>query len=260
MKRWYGWGWVVAGTLVACGGGSSGVRPAATPQGFSREAAESLWTKAVALHARGEWAEAATMFERVMLELPAADTLALEARFRFAECQLGQGEQLQAAREFRKVSDETPNARLAPEALLRAGDAYTELWRRPELDPTYGQTALATYQELLNRYPDSDASARARMRIKGLEDAFARKQFKSAEYYMRLKAYDSAVLYLKDIAATYPQAAITPTALLKLIEAYHRLDYVEDIVEVCGYIRRFHATHPGVDQACPVAHDTTTGT
>ena len=45
------------------------------------------------------------------------------------------------------VSDETPNSPLAPLALERAGDVYADLWRRPELDPTYGQTALATYRE-----------------------------------------------------------------------------------------------------------------
>ena len=35
----------------------------------------------------------------------------------------------------------------------------------PELDPSYGQTALATYQELLNRYPGGSAAARAQQRI-----------------------------------------------------------------------------------------------
>jgi outer membrane protein assembly factor BamD len=262
MKHRTHWGWavVMAAGLAACGGGSSGVRPIATPLGIPRAAVESLYVEAVALQARGKWADAATKFERAALDVPAGDTLAIQARFRLAECQLGKGEQLQAAREFRKVSDETPNAALAPEALLRAGDAYTELWRRPELDPTYGQTAVATYQELLNRYPDSDAAPRARLRIKGLEEDFAVKQYKAAQYYLRLKAYDSAILYLKDIAATYPQAQITPAALLKLVDAYRRLDYHEDVVEVCGYIRRFHSSYPGIDQACPAPPDSTSGT
>lgn len=262
MRRWTHWGWAitVATGLLACGGGSRDLRPIATPLGIPRAEVESLWTEAVTLQSRGKWADAATKFERVTLEVPAADTLAIQARFRLAECQLGKGEQLQAAREFRKVSDETPNAALAPEALLRAGDAYSELWRRPELDPTYGQTAFATYQELLNRYPDSDAAPRARLRIKGLEEDFAVKQYKAAQYYLRLKAYDSAILYLKDIAATYPQAEITPAALLKLVDAYRRLDYHEDVVEVCGYIRRFHASHPGIDQVCPTPRDSTAGT
>ena len=81
-------------------------------------------------------------------------------------------------REFRKVSDDTPNDPLAPEALLRAGDVYADLWRRPELDPSYGQTALATYQELLNRYPgaprgqagpDADRRSAGALRLQGIQ-------------------------------------------------------------------------------------------
>ncbi len=64
---------------------------------------------------------------------------------------------------------------IAPEALLRVGDVYADLWRRPELDPTYGQTALATYQELLNRYPAAAAAKRAQLRIAELNERFAYK-------------------------------------------------------------------------------------
>ena len=81
---------------------------------------------------------------------------------------------------------------------------YADLWRRPELDPSYGQTALATYQELLNRYPGHTAAKRAQERIDDLQERFAFKEYKAALYYMRLKAYDSAILYLKDLVATYP--------------------------------------------------------
>jgi outer membrane protein assembly factor BamD len=233
-------------------------RPAATTAApinveASRAELEALWAKAMRLYTRGNWAKAATQFERATLELPAGDSLAIEAHFRLAECYLGQKSQLQAAREFRKVSDDSPNSRFAPEALLRAGDAYAELWRRPELDPTYGQTALATYQELLSRYPDSPAAPRARMRIADLEEWFARKEFKAAQYYYRLKAYDSAILYLKDLAATYPRASVTPTALITLVRAYRAVGYPEDMRETCGYIRRYHPGTPGTDDVCPAA-------
>jgi len=93
---------------------------------------------------------------------------------------------------------------------------------------------------------------RARLRIARLEDRFAEKQFKSANYYFRLKAYDSAILYLKDIAATYPRAAITPEALLRLVAAYRALGYTEDLQETCAHLRRFHPTTPGLDLACQV--------
>jgi outer membrane protein assembly factor BamD len=167
-----------------------------------------------------------------------------------AEAQFALGNHLQAAREFRKVSDDTPNDPLAPEALLRTGDVYADLWRKPELDPSYGQTALATYQELLNRYPGTPAAKRAQQRIDELQERFAYKEYKAALYYIRLKAYDSAILYLKDLVATYPRSSVAPDALIRLVQAYRTLGYKEDVQETCGYIRRFHPKAPGVGKAC----------
>jgi len=240
--------------VAACSRG----RPAPTPapviaqEGISRDEVDALWQRAIARFTRGSWGKAAPLFERVALEVPAGDTLAIAARFHLAECYFAQGSQLQSAREFRKISDDTPTSPYAPTALLRAGDAYADLWRRPELDPTYGQTALATYQELLNRYPDSPVAARARQKISLLEEMFARKEYRAALYYYKLKAWDSAILYLKDIAATYPRAAITPVALLTLVDSYRKVGYTEDLQETCGYIRRFHPTTDGLDVACPI--------
>ncbi len=257
--RWVrqaGWGMALL-VAVGCGKKNTGtVAPLVNV--ISRAEVDSLWAHANREFRRGKWHKAAPLYERIALELPAGDTLATEAQFRLGECHFGQGAQLQAARQFRKVSDDTPTSPLAPEALLRAGDAYGDLWRRPELDPTYGQTAMATYQELLNRYPDSPAAARARLRISSLEESFAIKEFKAAQFYFRLKAYDSAILYLKDLAATYPRAAVTPDALLVLVQAYRKVDYPEDLRETCGYIRRYHPATPGLDTQCPAgAADTT---
>jgi outer membrane protein assembly factor BamD len=128
---------------------------------------------------------------------------------------------------------------------------YADLWRRPELDPTYGQTALATYQELLNRYPGISAATRAQLRIAELNERFAYKTYKAALFYFRLKAYDSAILYFKDLVATYPKASVVPDALVKLVEAYRKLGYREDVQETCDYIRRFHPKAPGANQVCP---------
>jgi outer membrane protein assembly factor BamD len=191
----------------------------------------------------------------VLLELAPGDPRIPQARFFLGEARFAMGNHLEAAREFRRVSDETPNDPLAPEALLRVGDVYTDLWRRPELDPSYGQTALATYQELLNRYANTSAAKRAQMRINELEEKFAYKEYRAALYYFKLKAYDSAILYLKDVVATYPRASVAPDALLKLVEAYQRLGYKEDVNETCGYLRRFHPR--AVTQRSPCAADTT---
>ena len=98
---------------------------------------------------------------------------------------------------------------------------------------------------------NSPAAARAQERIAELQERFAYKEYRAALYYFQLKAYDSAILYLKDLVATYPRAAIAPDALVKLVEAYQKLGYQEDVQETCGYLRRFHPDAPGSSVVCP---------
>jgi outer membrane protein assembly factor BamD len=220
-------------------------------EGASAQEVDSLFRLSEARVRRGKWGDAIKHLERLLLEFAPGDSRIPQARYFLGEAKLAIGSHLEAAREFRRVSDETPNDRLAPEALLRVGDVYADLWRRPELDPSYGQTALATYQELLNRYANSAAAARAQERIDELRERFAYKEYRAGLFYYKLKAYDSAILYLKDVVATYPKAAVAPDALLKLVEAYQRLGYQEDVRETCGYLRRFHPSAVRGKAPCP---------
>ena len=247
---------LLAGALSGCGGGRPQPASAVPAPEARADAApaevDSLWQMAVSRVRRAKWAEAQKLLDRLLLEFSPGDARIPQTHYWLGESQLGLNSHLQAAREFRRVSDESPNDPLAAEALLRVGDVYADLWRRPELDPSYGQTALATYQELLNRYPGGSPAARAQARITDLQERFAYKEYRSALFYFRLKAYDSAILYLKGVVANYPRAAIAPEALIKLVQAYRKLGYREDVQETCGYIRRFHAGASGTNEVCPL--------
>jgi outer membrane protein assembly factor BamD len=252
MRRW---GFLLALTLAAgtaCGGHRHGdTMPAPAPGLVTPASIDSLWAQAQYAVRHGHWSDASRQLDRLLLELSPDDPRVPQARYFLGEAHLARDEHLDAARSFRKVVDEFPDAPIAPDALLRTGDAYAAMWRRPELDPTYGETALTTYQELLSRYPNTPAAARAEVKIADLNGRFAYKAYKAASYYVRLKAYDSAILYLKDLVATYPRTSVTPDALLTLVRLYHKLGYQEDVKETCDYIRRYHPGTPGVDQLCP---------
>ena len=212
---------------------------------------DSLWTEAMSLYARKKWDKATTLFERTALEMSPGDP---RTRLKFlyvGEARLAEGSNLQAVREFRRLSDEYPSDSLAPHALLRAGDAYNVLWRRVELDDSYGQKALATYQELLNRYPTSTAAKEATAKIQELNDRFALKEYKTGNFYYRFKAYDSAILVFRHLVATWPQAAVVPDALVKLVATYRHLGYVDDVRDMCGYYRRQWPADPKLEATCP---------
>ena len=146
--------------LAACKSGGSAppnTGPAPADPALSRAIADSTWQKGLKDFRQGAYRSASEAFQRALLEFAPGDPRIPEAHFYLGESYFGSGSQLQAVREFRKVSDDFPSNPLAPDALYRAGDAYSTLWRKPPLDPTYGQSAMATYTELLNRYPDSPA-------------------------------------------------------------------------------------------------------
>jgi outer membrane protein assembly factor BamD len=201
---------------------------------------EELFQASLAEFHDGDCDGADIGFRRLAFELPARDPKRAEVRYYLAECSFKRKEYLESSRDYRRVADENARDSLAPHALLRSGDAYSRLWRRPELDATYGLSALTTYQELLRRYPNSPAATEGRERILELNEWFAKKAFKSGIYYYRLKAFDSAIIYFKSVVADFPATSYASQSLVKLVEAYDRIGYEEDREDMCMQIRRFY--------------------
>lgn len=211
----------------------------------------ALLEAAKAEYRRGDCADARIGFQGLSLQLAARDPLQAEIRYFLAECTLRDGEYLEAARQFRRVADEFPQHALAPDALLRAGAAFAELWKRPELDPSYGQNAIDVWRELMGRFPGSTAAERARLRVRELNEMFAAKDYKNGEFYLRLRAYDSAIIYFQGVVAEYPQSSFAPKAVLKLIEAFSRIGYEAEKRDMCNYLRQYYPQSYSDAEECP---------
>src|SRR5437667_10170576 len=186
-----------------------------TPQAPPAVAPDVDRRRAMDLFHRGGLRRAQTILQRVTFELTPGTPELAEVRYYLAECSFQLGDYVQAASDFRKVADEFSTTESATPALLRAGDANLRLWRRPELDPSYREAALAIYQELQGRYPGTPAAARAQLHVKQLRDWFAEKTFKNGMFYFRRRAYDSGIIYFKDVIANYAESRWTVPALLR---------------------------------------------
>ncbi|SRR5258705_515504 len=227
------------------------------PQSRATTTPETELDRALGLIRRGDFRRAQIILLRLNFEFAPGQPEAAVARYYLAECAFQSGDRVQAAHEFRRVADEFPASEYAPLALLRAGDSNLRLWRRAELDPTYGETALSIYQELTGRYPESDAAARARPHVRRLQNQFAEKSYKNGMFYFRRKAYDSAIIYFKDVIASYPDATLAPDALLRLVDSYRAIGYKDELQETCAHLRRFYPQATGIAKSCPAD---TTGT
>lgn len=228
----------IAGALLAC---AAGACSHFSPRNYP--VPEDLFRASMREFRAGRYEKAQTGFQALTFNVGARDTLYLLARFYLAESYFGQEDYPTAVREFRRVSDESPTFRLAPVALLRAGDAEAAQWIKPPLDPSNGQAALATYQELQGRFPDSPAARIATARIRALNELFATKEMANALFYYQRSAYDSAILYFKDLIATYPSSRLVPEAYLYLVRSYHAIGWKDEQTAFCEQLRMYYAAY-----------------
>ena len=226
--------------LAACGG-------AKIPGNI---APEVLHDSAMGAYRRGDCDWTSKALEQFQVQVGQRDPGLPSARYYLAECMLRSGQRLEAARQFRRVADEFPQDPLASDGLLRAADAYMEMWSNSALDPTYGETARSTLGELMTRYPSSSAAMRARVRIDKLSEEFAQKEYRNGDYYFRFRAYDSAIIYYRDVVANYPQTRYAPMAVLRLITIYQRIDYSEEKQAMCGHLQRYYPDAAAQAEEC----------
>ena len=212
--------------------------------------------KARAQFRRGQFGGALVSFRRLTIELGPGQPEVADVRYHLAECYFQTGDHVQAAHEFRQVADQYATSEYAPLALLRAGDANLRLWRKPELDPSYGETALAIYQELAGRYPGTEAAARAQVHVQQLREQFSRKDYMNGMFYFRRRAYDSGIIYFKDVIATYPGTSSVPDALMRLVDSYRVIGYGDELKETCGHLRRYFPQTEGLGKSCPADSST----
>jgi outer membrane protein assembly factor BamD len=211
---------------------------------------EDLYQASLHQFRTGHFDRAKSGFQTLTFSVGERDSLYPLARFYLGETYFSQGDYVTAAEEFRRAADESPNSRIAPTALLRAADSYAKLWDKPDLDPTNGQTALATYQELSGRFPTSDAARIAAARLAALNERFAQKEMDVALFYFHRNAFDSAILYFKDLIANYPSTSLVPTAYVYIVRSYHAIGYTDQETQFCNAVRQFYPRLADLKRYC----------
>ena len=212
---------------------------------------EALYTAGLQQLQLKKWDNAVLIFEKLTLELPARDTLLPASHFHLAEAYSRRNEHLLSAQSYARLAESFATDSLADDALYRAGREYQSMWRKPDLDAQYGGEAAATYELLLGLYPDSELKDSANKQLAVLQEMFATKDYLIGMQYIRRKAWDSAIIYLRDVVAKYPDTARSRDALLRLVQAFTAINWKDDRADVCKTLREKYKTDPEVEAACP---------
>jgi len=237
---------LVVGCLLAlaCGGGFN---PAKFPNPVD------LYTASLQRLEAGKTQDAIAGFEKLTLELPARDTLLPRAHFHLGRAHAKRKDWLLAAQAVTRMASEFPDDTLADDALLEAANSYAKIWDDPELDATYGRSAIAVYQSLIDAYPTSSRRAEAERGIAGMQARLAEKDFRIGEQYRRRRSPHSAILYYKEVLDSFPDAPRAKDAYARMAEVYKSIGYKEDYEETCSAARSRFPADRGIRSVCGAA-------
>lgn len=226
---------------------------AACTQGFyaaSFTSMDSLYAGAMKEYNAHKWENATKAFERLTHDLDPRDPRLPASYYYLGKSQSRMGDHLLAATSFTRVSESFPQDTLADDALYESGAAYEQMWRKPDLDAQYGDNAINSYRLLLALYPQSPLVPRAQRELTKLDEWLATKDYNTGYHYLKRKAYDSAIIYFKDVVRLHPDAKKTREAYLRLHQAYRAISYKEDAADVCNTMRTKYPNDREVREAC----------
>lgn len=227
---------------------TSGCGRSFRPQGYN--VGLPLYEASLARFERGKWGDAIAGFERLTLELPPRDPLLPLSHYYLGLARQKKREHLLAAQTFSRLTASFPADTLADDALYQAGVSYAALWRKPELDPEYGDAALDAFRTLLSEYPESPLADEARREMAELLEMRARKDYETGRWYLRRRFRDSAILYFRGVVERYPETETARLAYLRMLEAYRAINYAEEAAEVCATLWERYPADGEVRRAC----------
>ncbi|MCP1672919.1 outer membrane protein assembly factor BamD [Natronocella acetinitrilica] len=246
--------------LAACSG-TSGPReqpldptdPLATTR--TERSAEELYAEAQRLIARGDYRTAATRLQDLQARYPfggyfkQAQLDTIYAFYRAREME----STIRASDRFIRLHPQEPEVAYAlymrgRANLSRGDDFLTRTFGidRRIRDPGPMLEAVNDFNQLIDRFPDSEYADDATSRIQELRNGLAYNELHVARYYMKRQAYVAAANRAMGIIENYQGTPMVADALEILEQAYEELDLADLREDVLRVIEENYPDHPSL--------------
>lgn len=197
-------------TLAAC---------ASKPEGELTGTVNELYNNAMDYMQAGRYPQAVHAFEELDRQYPYSQW-ASRAQLNVAYAHFedkNYAEAVVAAERFLRLH---PGHKDAPYALYLIGLSHYGRMSDVNRDQSATAEALAAFEELVQRYPESQYARDAKLKITLCKDHLAGKEMAVARYYQSQKQYLAAINRYKTVINSYETSSHTPEALYRVTESY----------------------------------------
>jgi outer membrane protein assembly factor BamD len=132
-------------------------------------------------------------------------------------------ESINAARRYIQLHPGSPDAAYAQ---FLIGSSYFDQIRDITRDQDRTERAIASFDEVVRKYPQSEYAISAKRRIDAARDNLAARDMMIGRYYMERRDYAGAINRFKIVVTRYQTTRHVEEALLRLTEAYLTLGIV----------------------------------
>jgi outer membrane protein assembly factor BamD len=186
---------------------------------YAERPVEELYNQAQDLLESGDNKRAGQAFEEVERQHPYsqwATRAQLMSAYAYYEAN-SYDEAVAAAKRFIELHPGHPDV---PYAYYLVGISYYEQISDVGRDQKMTEQALASFDELLRRFPDSTYSKDAQLKADLARDHLAGKEMAIGRYYLRRGQYVAAINRFRSVVERYQTTTHVPEALHRLTECY----------------------------------------
>jgi outer membrane protein assembly factor BamD len=162
------------------------------------------------------------MFESIVKKAPFSKWAPL-SQFSIGQALEKQGKYPEAIDAYQTCVSRYPNDPIADDALYQVGYVRLRDYREGSYDRASAAKARESFEDFINRYPNSEKVPQARENLKTLEGGATKSSLSIAKFYDKKKQYKAAVIYYNDVIKSQPD---TPDAEV----AKQRIAALKDLV------------------------------
>ena len=180
---------------------------------------------------RGDWTEAIADLKAYIEQFPGTEKTD-DALFYLGESHFQLKDYALASGQYDRLIRDFPDSPLHPDALLQLARCDDLQSHAAALDQTETVRAISRYKEFLELYPEHRRAGEARERMDALTDRLVEKRWRNARLYYRLKQYNAAEYYLRNVISEHPKSIWASESQLLLADVLIRKKKPQEAAQV----------------------------
>jgi len=165
--------------------------------------------------------QAAIEFQKLIFNYPGAVFID-SAQHLLGMCYFNQKDYPLAVVEFNKLLSSFPTSQLSDDAAFMVAFCDFKMSAKAELDQKHTLQAIEELQSFLDDHPTSDRAKEASDLLNQCRTRLAKKAYKNGRLYFKMKKYEAALIYLKDVINGYHDTRWAAPAQFQIAEVFFK--------------------------------------